>query len=92
MATLFQPDGTERDVRPANGRDFTLAELQGFVGGYIEVVYSYNRRRQRGKILVIDEEGKLKGLPVNARASEIFSSPFEVIVGPALLCRDDEVR
>ena len=90
MATLFDPDGSEREVRPANGSDFKLDELQAFVGGYIEIVHPQGRR-WRQKLLVINEEGKLQGLPLNARASEIYSAPFDVIVGPALLCHNREV-
>jgi len=92
MATLFKPDGSQCEVEPKNGTDFKLEELQEFVGGYIEIVHPQDRRRQRGRILVVNEEGKLLGLPVNARASEIYSAPFDVIMGPALLCKDGEVR
>jgi len=37
MAKLFKTDGTVEDVKP-KGKKFTLAEMQKFVGGYIEAV------------------------------------------------------
>ena len=43
----------------------TLKELQEMVGGYIEVVYAEN-----GDQIILDEEGRLKGKPINEDASE----------------------
>ena len=42
----------------------TLEELQEMVGGYIEVVYAKN-----GDQIILDEEGRLKGKPINEDAS-----------------------
>lgn len=41
---LYTTDGGRRKVTPSNGTDFSLEELQGFVGGYIE---DYQTRRQQ---------------------------------------------
>ena len=65
-AKLYKADGTIIEVVPANGTDFQLDELQAMVDGYIEIVPAGN-----GKIMVIDEEGKLKGKPVNDAATII---------------------
>ena len=43
----------------------TLEELQEMVGGYIEVVHAKN-----GDQIILDEEGRLKGKPINEDASE----------------------
>ena len=43
----------------------TLKAMQEAVGGYIEVVYAEN-----GDQIIIDEEGRLKGKPINEDASE----------------------
>ena len=43
----------------------TLKAMQESVGGYIEVVYAEN-----GDQIIIDEEGRLKGKPINEDASE----------------------
>lgn len=89
MATLIKPDGSATTVTPASGGAFTLEELQGFVGGYIEFVHVGDR------ILVVDEDGKAKGKPFNRAATErchgyIFSD--DGIVGDALLCESTEVN
>lgn len=88
MATVIEPNGTMRDVAPAKPPHFTLEELQTLVGGYIELVYLYNGT---GKVLVVNEEGKLQGLPRNETASYVarewlmhgdFISGVAVLVSP----------
>ena len=32
---LLKANGTKCDVLPKNGTDFSIEELQGFVGGYV---------------------------------------------------------
>ena len=38
MAILIDTDGEEKEVSPKNGDKFSLEELQGFVGGQIQIV------------------------------------------------------
>jgi len=78
---LYMPDGSSRVVTPANGVHWTLEELQGFVGGYIEVV-----RTTDLKFMVVNEEGKLPhlNLPYNRAATEL-NSRLDAIVGPAVV-------
>ena len=81
------------DVTPKNGTDFSLEELIGFVGGHIEIVELHN-----GQIMVVNEEGKLLGLPVNALATNCLSLIFQkrgvtdIIVGNVLLCDSEMVK
>lgn len=82
-AFLLKSDGSQSQVKPTNGTDFTLEELQGFVGGYIEVV----RSALDGMILIVDEEGKLKGKPVNETATRFMHKQFsgiDCVAGDAL--------
>ena len=77
------------DVEP------TLQEMQKFVGGYIEVVTSADTNSQ----IVLDEEGKLKGKPINKEATEMYVGEemddtsagwdFDVIVGDAMILSGD---
>jgi Domain of unknown function (DUF3846) len=74
MALILRTDGSEEEVSPASGRTFSLEELQTIVGegtdegrGYIEIVPCKDKKH----IIVLNEEGKLLGLPINARASEL---------------------
>lgn len=78
MATLILQDGTTLDILP-EGKRFTLSELQKLVGGYIECI-----RLSDGSCLVVDEEGKPKGLPINAQATLLAQLPGDFVVGPAV--------
>ena len=73
--------GTMRNIAPMNGKDYTLCELQSYVGGLVETV------RLGEKVLVVDEEGKLKGKPVNRIATGWLqtSGIADYIVGDAML-------
>lgn len=62
-----------------------LHGMQSVVGGYLEVVGVHDLRPDM--IMVIDEEGKLKGKPVNRLASMIYCSPWDHIVGDAFIVK-----
>lgn len=66
---LIKADGTYKEIEPKNGTDYSLKELQEYVGGYIERLSTvlYNT------ILIVDEEARLKsGSKVNGLASVFF--------------------
>ena len=50
MAKLLNTDGTAFEISPANGKNFTLAEAQALVGGYVELL-------DVGFLKKIDEHG-----------------------------------
>lgn len=83
MATLLYADGRKETVNPKNGKTFELEELQGFVHGNIEIVHVRGNR-----LLVVDDEGLFKQLPMNFNASSVAGM---LIVGDALLCADNEI-
>jgi hypothetical protein len=89
MAKSIKVDGTITEVVPENGSDFKLEELYRYTdGGPIEIV-----RAADGKsIIVLNEEGKIKGLPYNNIATMLYGNPNDFIVGSVLLCADDEVQ
>jgi predicted metallopeptidase len=93
MAILYTTDGRSRAVAPKNGTDFQLHELYELLGvRMIEVIGSrLLRASAKDSILVIDEEGKLKGSPTNAAATRLITFD-DVIVGNALLCKRSEVQ
>lgn len=78
-----------QDVEPKNGRDFSLEELQGYVDGLIDIVSLYD-----GRIMVVNDEGLLDGLPINPLATAIYQNATGVndyILGNVLICQDNEV-
>lgn len=90
MATLIKVDGSESEQKPANGKSFTLEELQRFVGGYIQEL-----RMPSGSFLLFDEEGKMKNKPINGRATLIGrtcgTAHDDCVVGDALICTASEL-
>lgn len=87
---LIKADTTILDVKPNNGTDYQLDELQKFVGGLIEIANLAD-----GRIMVMNEEGAINGLPVNAVASACFSlgrGRLYPIHGDVLVCDSDMVQ
>ena len=70
----------------------SLKEAQEFVGGYVEGITFPN-----GDYLIINEEGKLMGLPLNPEATALWKATFDndnfitgrndFVVGPAILIK-----
>lgn len=67
-----------------------LEDMQALVGGYIETVGAQSLGRPLW--MVIDEEGKLKGKPINLFATRIYRNPIDVIVGDAFICKEGLVN
>ena len=84
MATLIPAAGEAREIAPADGQRFSLAELQAMVGGYIEAL-----RAPDGRWLFLNEDGKRLELPVNAAVTQLMAlrlQPGDYIVGDVIIC------
>jgi hypothetical protein len=93
MATWWKTDGTYciKTPKKGGGKPFTLEELQESVAGWIEVL-----TLDEDTVMVINEEGKLRNLPINDNASGILAKAFpgrlvDVIVGDVLVCSKKEL-
>ena len=78
---ILAPDGHVIVAPIRNG--ITLKMLQDLVGGYIETVPA----QPPGTVLIVNEEGKLRGMAYNARATNISRLYGDNIVGIAVMCR-----
>jgi hypothetical protein len=87
VAHLIRTDGIVIRVAPANGKVFTLEELQGFVGGYIEAVPMHHLGE--GVWMVCNEQGKLIELAHNPAASSLAQLPVN---GDVLFARFAELE
>jgi hypothetical protein len=87
MAEILFVNGLRKTVEPKNGKDFKLEELHDIVGGYIECIYLPGKM-----LMVLDEEGKLKGKDVNQNATEMARLNNDYIVGDVLVCKKSEVK
>ena len=91
MATLIRVNGSRETVTPATTPAFTLEEMHTFVGGYIEVLQFGD-----GSIMVLNEEGKLIGLPYNPLATlyakaRVDLLPGDYIAGDAVVVSQQEM-
>ena len=76
MATVYRTDGQEETINTPP-KHLSLGDAQRAIGGRVELV-----RLGSGRGLLVNEEGLLKRLPLNAKATEIAGQP---IVGDAVL-------
>ena len=67
MAQIIKSNGQVIETAPKNGTDFQLEELKSIVGGYIEIV-----NLRDGRLICLNEEGKLYNLPYNYKATDIL--------------------
>ena len=69
----------------------TLERMQEFVGGYIQIVTN-----KAGDQFIVDEEGRLKGKPVNPDASQMWlgdhwaeDDDFKNLVGDVMILQGE---
>lgn len=89
MAELLKTDGTRTTITPKNGTDFTFEECYPLLGcDTIQIVETND-----GRILLIDEEGKLKMNLLNAAATALYQyGHLDPIIGHAIVCDSEQLR
>lgn len=80
MATVIKVDGSTHEI----SKFPKLPALQQAVGGYIELV-----RLSGGRVMYVNEEGRLNGLLPNMAASTMAN---QVIVGDVVVLTAEEVE
>jgi hypothetical protein len=79
---LLKTDGTTQEYD-----DNTLEGMQAAVGGYIQIVNTKD-----GKLMVMNEEGKLEGLEFNETATEMVELfPGDYVAGNVLIAEQNEI-
>ena len=91
---IIDTDGEETHVE--SKQKPTLGEMQKAVEGYIEVVHCLYKDKE--KQMIINEEGKLRDLELNQKATEMFWDFLRVkelkidnIVGKAMILKNFEL-
>ncbi|MCQ2232153.1 MAG: DUF3846 domain-containing protein [Paludibacteraceae bacterium] len=92
MAVLIRTNGKKEEVKPKNGKNFSLEELRTSIGGgWIECLPIPSGMGT----IVCDEEGKLKGLPMNEVATHFmylcFGISSDYLCGDVLVADDGEI-
>lgn len=81
MMVIIKTDGSMEPLVP-KGKRVSLQEMQNVVGGLIEMV------NLSDKVMILNEEGKIFGLPLNHKATVLFQRDHghgDVIVGDVIL-------
>lgn len=77
-AYILRVSGEKIPIVPINQTDFSLEELYGYINcELIEVVYLSDN------IMIIDEEGKLRGKEINGQATLLYQRDY--IVGDVVI-------
>lgn len=87
---IITPENTV-EVRRV-GRSLELRDLQEIVGGYIETagtIFGSGTLVGDDTVMVVNEEGKILGLPENEMATGLHDVPWDPIVGTAVICGVD---
>ncbi len=87
FAYIMKADGEVGEIQPKDKKKFTLDELQTLVGGLIE--FTPQPIKGEDMVLLVNEEGLLKGLEVNMEASNIAG---RLVVGDAVYCNQELVE
>ena len=74
MAMQFFGALSTREERPS------LEQAQAIIGGWVEMIYVGDMQ------VLVDEEGLLKQLPINEKASDMFGRP---LYGPVLVLENE---
>ena len=92
MTTDINTKASEFKIIEDSKDEPNLKQAQEFVGGYVEGIQFPN-----GDYLIINEEGKLMGLPLNPEATALWRATFDndnyvtgrkdFVVGPAILIK-----
>ena len=86
---LLKTDGSRANLKPRNGRYWKVEELQHLVGGTFDLIKLKTSffSLSDDYYLVINDNGKLEGLPMNFEPSNLYRRYVEddLIVGDALV-------
>jgi hypothetical protein len=79
--TVYKSNGKIED-KSFSKKNITLKEMQEVVGGYIEFLYLKDNL-----VMVVNEEGKMVGLPYNVNATQLVqeNNIQDIIVGDVLV-------
>ena len=97
METKINTKASEFKIIENSKDEPTLKAAQEFVGGYVEGIPFPN-----GDYLIINEEGKLRNLPLNPEATALWKATFDndnfitgrndFVVGPAILIKKSALK
>lgn len=85
---IYRSNGKIED-KSFSKKNITLKEMQEVVNGYIEFLYLKDNL-----VMVVNEDGKIIGLPFNAKATQLIkeNNINDVIVGDVLVINQKLIK
>ncbi len=89
MAKLIKHTGEIIEIEPENGSNFKLQELYKILNcRLIELVATRD-----GRLIILDEEGKLQNKSINTKATKLYKYGEEdIIVGDVVVCNNKQIK
>lgn len=81
MAQIIRSTGEVEEVTLSED----IADIQKIVGGFVEMICLPDKR-----LMLVDEDGKMKGLPINKVATEMYAPQWDTVVGDVIVCTRKE--
>jgi hypothetical protein len=82
---LIKATGEEEEIIPEDGSFFSLKELYSLLNCSLVELVNVNR----DYIMIVDEEGRLTGKPINEKASDLVKDRYDFIVGDVIVCHQN---
>ena len=92
MALIISIDGVRTEIKGArDGKYLTVSQINIIVGGYFEYVCCDPEVTGGYDHFFCNENGKLKGLPINVEATRLstYTKEEDVIVGNVVFCKSE---
>lgn len=80
-AVLMKVTGEIETVFPRDNKEFSLEELQAYVGGLIEIV-PLPEKYGNEMAVIVNENGKNEGLPTNQNATKLWKAAYPIELYP----------
>jgi hypothetical protein len=87
QAFIYSANGEIVPILPNNNKHFELSELQSIVEGYIEII-----RLNDGRLMIVNEEGKILNLNHNENASKLIQTKEDFICGNVLVTPSNFIK
>ena len=97
-ALVYKTNGEVESITPENGKYFSLKEMQGICDGVVDI----QELPKSNRLIILNDEGKLIGLPINEKATEVWKreypiaeyphNNYELIVGNVIVCDKSMVQ
>jgi hypothetical protein len=85
MATLMRTDGSTEEIKDIHLVPYD--QLRSLLDGPVEYIYFDD-----GRVLLVNEEFKFRGFPLNLQATTLIDGHYDKVHGPAIIMSAEEFQ